>query len=168
VTRLLISIERGGVAADWRGGLVSFIALGREVQVVGTKLAVVLDSAGTEAFAAVTEGTVRVTGGSDNTVTTVRTGEVARFQRNGAVAVQPMANDLRDNIRFHIDQVWTLPVPPTLPPPGHSSIGRALTFLGVGAGVFVGGLYAYNTWIKPDKNAQSRKRTGTIVLRIPL
>ena len=169
-TRLVISVEYGGLVADWKGGLFSLIALGREIRLTGTRLALVVDSAGTEAFVAVVEGAVQVFGAAGAAATRVNAGQVARFQVPGSnVVVQSLAADVTENLRYHLRDVWDLPVqPPALPPlpPSGPAIGKILGALVVGAGVVAGGIYAYQHWIKDDSGP--RRRSGNLVIRIPI
>ncbi|MGQ0649574.1 MAG: hypothetical protein ACT4P7_18630 [Gemmatimonadaceae bacterium] len=161
-TRLIISVESGGLVADWKGGLFSLVALGREIQLTGTRVAVVVDSGATEAFVVVAEGTVQLLGAAGAT-RTINAGQVARFDASGpGIAVSPMAEDLATNLGYHLERVFDVPTDG-----GGFSLGKALGTAIVVGGVGYGGYYAYDRWIKRPPAAK-RFRNGTIVVRIPI
>lgn len=160
-TRLIIALEYGGLVVDWQGGLMSIVALGREIQLTGTRVAVVVDSGATAAFVMVSEGAVLLTGRAGVPARTIRAGRVAEFTSASPEVVETaLADDLLINERFHSDVVFARPVPAGF------SLGKALTTALVVGGAGVGGYFAYDKWIR--KKDGSPFRTGTIVVRIPI
>lgn len=162
-TRLVIALEYGGVVVDWQGGLVSVIALGREVQFRGTRVAVAIDSAGTEAFVMVREGTVALLGFPGVAARIVNAGRVVRFSGTSPEIVEtPLSQDLIDNEEYHSRSVFDAPIEA-----GGFSFARALSTVLVVGGLGYGGYYAYDKWIR--KPGDSRQFiNGRIIVRIPL
>jgi hypothetical protein len=162
-TRLVIGLEYGGVVVDWQGGLMSIVALGREIQLRGTRVAVVVDSAGTEAFVMVRVGSVFLTGIGGAAGRTINAGRVARFSRASAQVVETAINeDLVSNERYHAESVFEAPMQAA-----GFSFAKAFTTAIVIGGVGYGGYYAYDKWIRKDKTSNGFIN-GRIIVRIPL
>jgi hypothetical protein len=162
-TRLVIALEYGGVVVDWQGGLVSIVALGREIQFRGTRVAVAIDSAGTEAFVMVREGTVVLLGFPGNATRTLNAGRVARFSGTSPQIVEaPLTEDLMSNEEYHSRSVFDAPIEA-----GGFSFARAISTVIVVGGVGYGGYYAYDKWIRKPKDGR-QFINGRIIVRIPL
>jgi hypothetical protein len=159
----VIALEYGGVVVDWQGGLVSIVALGREIQFRGTRVAVAIDSAGTEAFVMVREGTVVLLGFAGNATRTLNAGRVARFSGTSPQIVEaPLTEDLISNEEYHSRSVFDAPIEA-----GGFSFARAISTVIVVGGVGYGGYYAYDKWIRKPKDGR-QFINGRIIVRIPL
>lgn len=163
-TRLVIALEYGGVVVDWQGGLVSIVALGREIQFRGTRVAVAIDSTGTDAFVMVREGSVVLLGFPGVAARTVNAGRVARFSRTSTAVVEtPITDDLVSNERYHAETVFEAPIEA-----GGMSFAKALSRVILVGGVGYGGYYAYDRWIRPKPKSNNGFINGRIIVRIPL
>lgn len=161
-TRLVLALDYGGLVVDWQGGLMSIVALGREIQLTGTRVAVVVDSSATEAFVMVSEGAVLLTAFRGSPARTIGRGRVARFSSNSAQVVETaVSEDLAANEVFHLESVFTNPVRG-----GGLSLARILGTAAVIGGVGFGGWLTYDKLIR--KGNGNGFRTGTIVVRIPI
>jgi hypothetical protein len=162
-TRLLIALDYGGVIVDWKGGLVSIVALGREIQLRGTRVAVAIDSASSEAFVMVREGSVLLVGVPGVAARAVNAGRVARFGRTFTDAADaPIGDELVNNERYHAETVFDAPVYPE-----GLSFGKALSRALIVGGIGYGGYYAYDKWIRP-KPKTNQFINGRIIVRIPI
>ena len=161
-TRLVLALDYGGLVVDWQGGLMSIVALGREIQLTGTRVAVVVDSSATEAFVMVSEGTVLLTAFRGSPARTIGRGRVARFNNTTPQVVESaVSEDLAANEVYHLESVFSNPVRG-----GGLSLARIL-----GTAAVIGGV-GYGGWLTYDKLIRKRDgngfRTGTIVVRIPI
>ena len=161
-TRLVLALDYGGLVVDWQGGLMSIIALGREIQLTGTRVAVVVDSSATEAFVMVSEGSVLLTAFRGSPGRTIGRGRVARFNNTTPQVVETaIGEDLAANEAYHLESVFSNPVR-----------GGGLSFARIlGAAAVIGGV-GYGGWLTYDKLIRKSNgngfRTGTIVVRIPI
>lgn len=161
-TRLVLALDYGGLVVDWQGGLMSIIALGREIQLTGTRVAVVVDSSATEAFVMVSEGSVLLTAFRGSPGRTIGRGRVARFNNTTPQVVETaIGEDLAANEAYHLESVFSNPVRG-----GGLSFARILGTAAVIGGVGYGGWLTYDKLIR--KSNGNGFRTGTIVVRIPI
>ena len=170
VERLLLSVENGAVVVEWGRGLLSVIALGREIRDSGTVFAVVVDSAANRALLVVRDGIVTMAGVADLQATA---GRAFTFGTHGRPEPVTLSQAVINDVVYHSRVVWTqsirpLPPPPyapTPPPPSAWRRGRLWKVLG-GAAIVGGG--GYLIWQATHKSDSPGPYTGTIIINIPI
>lgn len=180
VERLILEIEHGGAYMQWTRGPLTIVALGREVAIRGTDLALIVDPDANVGVLYLREGSIEFAGARLDEPGTFR------FGREGAAERITIVQRFVDNMRFHSSELWTRP----LLEPGIVAAAAPTARTKVPAGVRAGaggvasggtsiwkkfglaalagglGYVAYDQWIRP--NPQAPRRRGTVVINIPL
>lgn len=176
VERLILEIEYGGAYVQWARGPLTIVALGREIAIRGTDVALIVDPDANEAVLYLREGIIEFAGAR------IADPGTFRFGREGEAQRITIVQRFVDNMRFHSSEVWTRPLleagavagaaPAARPRAaaaagglarGGTSIWKKLGLAALAGGV---GYVAYDQWIRP--NPQAPRRRGTVVINIPL
>ena len=178
VERLILEIEYGGAYVQWARGPLTIVALGREIAIRGTDVALIVDPDANVALLYLREGIVEFAGAPLTDPGTFRFGREGEAQR--ITIVQRFV----DNMRFHANDVWTQPLleagavataktkvavaPRVGAVPGGVVRGGPSIWKKLGLAALVGGVgyVAYDQWMRP--NPQAPRRRGTVVINIPL
>jgi len=172
IERLILEVEYGGAYVQWARGPLSIIALGREIPITGTDLAVIVDPDANVAVVYLREGIIQLAGAS------VAQPGVFRMGRTGAAQRINVGQQFVDNMSFHASDMWKLPVREAGADlgrgPGLTSVdppkrGFPWKWIGIGALTVGAGYLAYDLWIRKDPNpSQPPSRRGTVIVSIPL
>ena len=177
VERLILDIENGGAYVQWARGPLRIVALGREIAIRGTDVALIVDPDANVALLYLREGIIEFAGARLDEPGTFR------FGREGAAERITIVQRFVDNMRFHSSEVWTRPLleagtvagappaarPRPAPAPGGLARGGTSFWKKLGVAALVGGVgfVAYDQWMRSNPQAAPRRR-GTVVINIPL
>jgi hypothetical protein len=104
---VMVTIESGAIAVDWKSGTVRVTAAGTALLVTGTQLAVVVDSMGTTGDLYLAEGTVTF---PDYPTVQVKRGQWAHLRPGLPPVVTTLAPALASlaaaTVRYHVREVW--------------------------------------------------------------
>lgn len=172
IERLILEVEYGGAYVQWARGPLSIIALGREIPITGTDLAVIVDPDANVAVVYLREGIIQLAGA------TVAQSGVFRLGRTGAAQRINVAQQFVNNMTFHASDVWKLPLREagadlgrgadltSVNPPKR---GFPWKWIGIGAATVGAGYLAYDLWIRPEPSPPTQPlRRGTVTVNIPL
>ena len=151
VDRLLLSVENGSVVVEWRKGLLSVIALGREIKDSGTVFAVVVDSSKQRALLIIRDGLVTMPGVTDLQATA---GKNFLFGTKGQPEQVELTSQLLNAVTYHSRDIW--------------SPRRSNRFWKVFGGTAVVSLGGYLVWRQLHKTDASRNYNGLITIQIPI
>ena len=163
VERLIFEIEYGGAYVQWARGPLTIVALGREIPIRGTDVALIVEPDANVVLLYLREGIIELAG--------VRLADpgVFRFGRQGPPQRITVPQQFVDNMAFHGREVWRRPLLEV----GARAAGAAprgglalWKVLGVAALVGGAGYLAYDLWIRPDPKQPPRR--GTVGINIPL
>jgi hypothetical protein len=177
VERLILDIEYGGAYVQWVRGPLTIVALGREIAIRGTDVALIVDPDSNVALLYLRDGIIEFAGAP------LAEPGTFRFGREGDAQRITIVQRFVDNMRFHANDVWTQPLleagvaaatktkvaaaPRARAPAGNVVSGGSIwKKLGVAALLGGVGYVAYDQWIRP--NPQAPRRRGTVVINIPL
>lgn len=177
VERLILEIENGGAYVQWARGPLTITALGREIAIRGTDIALIVDPDANLGLLYLREGIIEFAGARLDEPGTFR------FGREGAAERITIVQRFVDNMRFHSSDVWTRPVleagivagaapaprPRPVAAPGSIARGGSSFWKKLGLAALVGGVgfVAYDQLKRPNGQAAPRRR-GTVVINIPL
>jgi len=152
VERLVLSIENGAATVEWAHGLLSVIALGREIRDSGTVFTVLVDSARNRALLYVRAGTVTMAGATAMRATE---GRAFVFGRTGPPQPVALSTAVLSDVTYHYSTVWAQRYKPGFPK------WRVL------GGTALGGAAAYVIW-RSTRPSTSGPFDGTVIVTPPL
>lgn len=163
IERLILEVEYGGAYVQWARGPLSIIALGREIPIEGTELAVIVDRNTNTAVVYLREGIIQLAGAR------VANAGVFRMGREGPAQPINVPQQFVSNMTFHATDVWRPSLLQTGAGAGElvrrgSSIWKWIGGMALAGGA---GYLAYDLWIRPDARPQPLRR-GTVIVNIPL
>jgi hypothetical protein len=153
VERLVLSVENGAATVEWAKGLLSVIALGREIRDSGTVFTVIVDSARGRALLYVRDGSVTMAGAA---ALRAATGRAFVFGRNGPPQLVSLSTDVLSDATYHYSIVWSQRYKPGFP------------YWRVVGGTALGATAAVVIWRQTRPPKSSGPFNGNVNVKLPL